>query len=99
LILGFNGQTTLTFFSQWIWQVPFTAYTTAQQNVTFASQAILGILTNSLTANLNSVVPLPFGDVFALQPPVVTGLSSSTVQEEPPSRFKTPDCILRWSRQ
>ncbi len=81
LILGFNGQTTLTFYNQWIWQVPFTAYTTAQQNVTFASQAILGILTNSVTANLNSVVPLPFGDVFTLQQPVVTGLSSSTVEE------------------
>ena len=78
-LLGINGRTQLTFVNQWIWEVPFTAYSAAQQNITFNSQAFLGILTNSVTANLNSVVPLPFGDVFALQQPAVTGVSPSSV--------------------
>jgi RTX calcium-binding nonapeptide repeat (4 copies) len=81
LVLGFNGTTTITFFNQWIWEMPFTAYSTTQQNITFMSQAVLGILTNSLTANLTSVVPLPFGDTFALQQPVVTSVSPTCVVE------------------
>jgi hypothetical protein len=81
IVLGFNGTTTITLFNQWIWEVPFTAYSTTQQNIMFTSESELGILTNSLTAKLNSTVPLPFGDTFALQQPVVTSVSPTSVFE------------------
>ena len=81
VVLGFNGTTTITLFNQWIWEVPFTAYSTTQQNIAFTSEAELGILTNSLTAKLNSTVPLPFGDTFALRQPVVTSVSPTSVFE------------------
>lgn len=61
--------------------MPFTAYSSTQQNITFMSQAFLGILSNALTANLTSTVPLPFGDTFSLQQPVVTSVSSTSVFE------------------
>jgi hypothetical protein len=81
VVLGFNGTTTITLFNQWIWEVPFTAYSATQQNIAFTSEAELGILTNSLTAKLNSTVPLPFGDTFALRQPVVTSVSPTSVFE------------------
>ena len=74
---------TVTFFNQWIWEVTFAAYSAGQQNITFTSAATLGwpVPRAPVTATLSSVVPLPFGDTFALQPPVVTSVSPTTVFE------------------
>jgi hypothetical protein len=78
--------TTVTFFNQWIWEVPFSAYSTGQQTITFTTGATLSnpdpdphIFRPVGPVNLNSVVPLPFGDTFVLQEPVVTGVSPSCV--------------------
>ena len=67
---------TLTFFYQWIWQVPFTAYAGGQTSIEFATTSGLFVTNErnippAVSASLTSTVPTPFGDVFALQTPVV----------------------------
>jgi hypothetical protein len=81
---------TITLFNQWIWSVPFSAYTLGQQNIQFNCQSNLKErfvpftgqgpqIHVNLPVNLGSVVPLPFSQTFALQQPVVTGVSPSSV--------------------
>jgi hypothetical protein len=82
---------TIDLFSQWIWDVPFTAYGTDQEEIQFSSAANLGAgyahpfinktISVNLPVNLLSKVPLPFGRTFALQPPAVTSVSPTSVNE------------------
>lgn len=71
----------LTFNNHWIWQVPFSAYAAGQASIAFATTSTLYEENPLLTANLTSVVPLPFGDTFTLQVPAVKSASPSTVGE------------------
>jgi hypothetical protein len=75
---------TITFYNQWIWRVPFTTYDPGQDTIQFNSQtaeSILGSSPRTLPAELDSVVPIPFGETFVLQPPVVTSVSPTCVVE------------------
>jgi hypothetical protein len=78
----------VTFFNQWIWTVPFTTYPSGQLDVQLQSVAtevldyhtippIPGLPDRVVTLvdNLTSVIPMPFGDTFALQRPVVLSVS------------------------
>jgi hypothetical protein len=77
----------ITFYNHWISEVPFTAYAPGQTEIqvdSSASESILNVfLTNSTNVHVSfaSPVPLPFGDTFALQRPVITSVSPSTVSE------------------
>ena len=82
---------TIDLFSQWIWDVPFTAYGTGQEEIQFSSAANLAAvyahqfinknIPVNLAVNLVSKVPLPFGRTFALQPPVMISVSPTSVDE------------------
>ena len=85
---NYGNNSLVTFYNQWIWQVDWASYTPAQseQQVSVASQAAVTYVTLPfppsqipVTANLTTVVPLPFGDTFALQPPTVASVSPTCV--------------------
>jgi IPT/TIG domain len=75
---------TSSFFNQWLWQVPFANYEPGATTVTIGSNAInrfqVNGETHGLGAYLDSIVPTPFGDLYQLGNPVVTGVSSATVK-------------------
>lgn len=77
--------TTTTFFNQWIWQIPFTAYAEGQKSIAFHTTAS-AYKTNQVpippvvTTDLTSTVPVPFGDVFTLQAPRVASVDHSSVR-------------------
>jgi hypothetical protein len=76
---------TNTFFNQWVWQIPFTAYAAGQSSVTFQTQAEVFKsnqvpISPAVTTDLTSTVPIPFGNTFSLQSPRVDSVSSSTVR-------------------
>ncbi|MGH6904950.1 MAG: IPT/TIG domain-containing protein [Geminicoccaceae bacterium] len=70
-------------YNQWIWELPFTAYDPGQDEIVFHSFAVQetndGGAKRSLKVDLDSPVPLPFGDTFALQPPAVTSVDPDDV--------------------
>ncbi|QDV33571.1 IPT/TIG domain-containing protein [Tautonia plasticadhaerens] len=78
---------TVTLFNQWIWEVKFSEYTSDQQTLQFYSEADLNAayfslpkgFNSSLTVSMNSNPPLPFGDTFSLQQPVVTAVNPDEV--------------------
>jgi hypothetical protein len=67
------------------------AYGTGQEEIQFSSAANLGAvyahafinknIPANVAVNLLSKVPLPFGRTFALQPPVVTSVSPTSVDQ------------------
>jgi hypothetical protein len=70
----------ISFKNQWIWEVPFKNYQQGQQNIDFGSSGVeeflLGCNGDCLVlTDLQSKVPLPFGDTFALLMPVVSSVS------------------------
>lgn len=79
----------ISFTNQWIWEVPFSNYSEGQENVMIESEAELSFVDPpnctafencpTIGAGLNSVVPLPFGQTFALQNPVVLSVSPTCV--------------------
>lgn len=75
----------ITFYNQWIWQIPFSYYAPGQQTLEFTSSggSIFGNCGGSPTcefsAAFNPAVPLPFGDTFTL--PVVTSVSPACVYQ------------------
>ena len=75
---------TSSFFNQWLWQVPFANYGPGATTVTIGSNAInrfqVNGETHGLGAYLDSIVPTPFGDLYQLGDPVVSGVSSATVK-------------------
>jgi Ca2+-binding RTX toxin-like protein len=81
-----NSQILNSFYNQWIWEVPFSAYSTGQQKVDINSGASSTFCfpfpiqnCNPLVTVLDSGVPLPFGDTFALQKPVVLSVNPTCV--------------------
>jgi len=79
----------ISFTNQWIWEVPFSNYMATQEHVKIESEAELSFVTPfgctpfescpTIGAGLNSVVPLPFGQTFELQDPVVLSVSPTCV--------------------
>jgi hypothetical protein len=71
----------LTVNDSWIWVVAFDKYETGQTQFNFDSYAVVGPLQGApvYTAQDMASAPLPFGDIFQLQAPVVTGVSPSAV--------------------
>jgi hypothetical protein len=76
----------ITFYNQWVWEVPFSSYTSGQKNVEIGLTGSSNFLANCNTADacqavaaITPVVPLPFGDTFTLQQPVVTSVSPTCV--------------------
>ena len=73
------GNTTISFYNQWIWAVPFSAYASGQDTFSFNVDAVNnpGYNANAeVQAVYTASVPLPFGTTFAVQNPVVTGVSA-----------------------
>lgn len=68
---------TVSFFNQWIWAVPFAAYQPGQTQVGLSATAYTAEAPPYTVDRPN--VPLPFGTVFQIQPPVVTGVGSARV--------------------
>jgi hypothetical protein len=75
-----------SFTNQWIWQVPFTSYFNGQPTITIASEARSSFVGGfppctpfqdcpTFGTALGLVVPLPFGDTFALQNPTVLSVN------------------------
>jgi hypothetical protein len=81
-----NTDDMITFYNQWVWEVPFSSYASGQKNVSIeltGSTNFIGLCDSAqdcqAVAAISSVVPLPFGDTFALQQPVVTTVSPTCV--------------------
>lgn len=76
---------TLDLYQQWIWEVPFSLYPKTIQQYTYAPGASMAVNYDSNpsyeldTPQIAPGVPLPFGTNFAIDKPVITGLSSSVV--------------------
>ena len=74
------SDTALSFTNQWVWLVPFSAYTDSQQSLSFLSGTNLGTSSVGLLGGqLCSTVPFPFGRTFDLQQPMVNSVSPTTV--------------------
>jgi hypothetical protein len=78
-----------SFYNQWIWVVPFLGYTAMQiqqKQISIGSEGFVdwhgAIPFNDvyLHAGLTSVVPLPFGDTFALQNPTVLSVNPTCIK-------------------
>ena len=78
---------TQVFYNQWIWEVPFSHYSTGQNDVWIESEAQVD--TNPCNENctiiiddgFNSSFPVPFGDTFVLQKPTVTSVNPTCANE------------------
>jgi hypothetical protein len=74
---------TSTFYNQWLWEVPFSLYSTGATRVTIGTGASnayeQGGQIRRLSAYLDSIVPTPFGDVYQLGNPVITGVDAAVV--------------------
>ncbi len=73
--------TELTFYNQWIWVVPWSAYQSAQPGLllnSIAWEKIQGQVSNAVP-EIYSTVPMPFGNTFSILNPTVTGISQSTI--------------------
>ena len=71
---------TATLFSSYIWQVPFSAYSTGS-TLNF-NTVIAGLTPNNPNSDqllLRAAAPIPFGSTFKLASPVVNSLSAPTV--------------------
>jgi hypothetical protein len=81
---SYNGSQELnTFYSQWIWGIPFSSYQSGQTSLQFQSTGTedFGAPDGPVPpAQLASTIPLPFGDTFKLQPPVVSSVSPASVK-------------------
>lgn len=72
-----------TFYSQWIWGIPFSSYQSGQTSLQFQSTGTedFGAPDGPVPpVQLTSTIPLPFGDTFKLQPPVVSSVSPASVK-------------------
>jgi hypothetical protein len=74
----------ISFYNQWIWEVPFSSYQAGQTTISIGSEAqsvYMGFFPPSatITTGITPVVPMPFGDTFALQKPVVTSVNPTCV--------------------
>jgi hypothetical protein len=78
-----EGPSLNTFTNQWIWQVDFDAYQSdvppGQTSIVFQTVAEQTDLSGELAVDLGSAVPIPFGNTFKLQDPVITKVSPTCV--------------------
>ena len=73
---------TTQFINQWLWEIPFSSYGHGQQGVGIVSaQNSAFFLSNSplLQNVVTRFIPLPFGDTFALQNPMVLSVNPTCV--------------------
>jgi hypothetical protein len=70
----------VSFYNQWIWEVPFSAYGSRQDTMVFPSKTNNDWIVGHLNVALNSSVPAPFGKVQSLQNPAVTKVSPNCVR-------------------
>lgn len=71
----------LTFFDSWIWEVPFDSYGSLDTlPYSVNGNAIFNDSNNLVLPQINVFLPFPFGKVFSLQPPVITGLDPDYVE-------------------
>jgi hypothetical protein len=74
--------TLTSYYNQWIWVFPFSVYQQGQLIIGINSQAeqsLISLGDRVLEATLLSYVPLPFGETFALQQPVVSSVNPTCV--------------------
>jgi hypothetical protein len=75
-----------SFYSQWIWGIPFSSYQSGQTSLQFQSTGTTSFDAPNPErfpmppAELTSTIPLPFGDTFKLQQPVVSSVSPASVK-------------------
>ena len=68
------------FSNQWIWRVPFSNYQGGQNFLTFGSHAgQLAFPSPPLEVTATPSIPLPFGQTFEVQPPVVLSVNPTCV--------------------
>jgi hypothetical protein len=82
LFVSNNGNLSqFTATDSWIWVVPFKDYSAGQTNLPFTAYTDVGPVTGATTYQVERTLaaPLPFGDTFQLQNPVVSGVSVPTV--------------------
>jgi Ca2+-binding RTX toxin-like protein len=77
---------TISFLNQWIWEVPFNSYSNDQKEISISSEGHLQWsppfnheILGTLIAGRTSSVPLPFGDTFVLQNPMVLNVNPACV--------------------
>lgn len=74
------GRTTEYLLHLWIWELPFSQYQEGQQLLLMRSEAVQGSgFANGLLVSMVSGIPMPFGDTFSLQQPVVSSVSPTCV--------------------
>jgi hypothetical protein len=66
----------VTFYNQWISEVPYDEYQTGQQDLVFVAGAIQN---SGVDTAIQSAIPLPFGNTYALQKPQVLSVSPTCV--------------------
>jgi hypothetical protein len=69
----------ISFFNQWIWEVPFSSYESDQASFPFQSTTREEFSDGFITASMIDIVPLPLGDTFTLAQPVVSSVSPASV--------------------
>jgi hypothetical protein len=70
--------TSQAFYNLWIWEVPFSHYSTGQKTIfldSYAEAAASCDNCNIIKNGFNSSFPVPFGDTFALQKPTVLSVN------------------------
>ena len=83
------GADHITFDNQWIWNIPFTSYQTGQTTISIGSEASSEFFgpdcgnddCGGVTTGITPVIPVPFGDTFALQQPAITSVNPTCVYE------------------
>lgn len=75
-----QGEQLNTYYNLWIWELPFSQYQEGQQLLLMRSEAVQGSgFANGLLVSMVSGIPMPFGDTFSLQQPVVSSVSPTCV--------------------
>jgi hypothetical protein len=75
----------ITVWQNWIWEVPFSLYAAGQKTYSFFAEGsmLLDFRDNPDyeldTPQINATVPLPFGDTFTLEKPVVLSVSPTCI--------------------
>jgi hypothetical protein len=85
-----QGAEKISFYNQWIWEIPFTtSYPAGQTTISMGSEGTASFLgpdcgTSSpcavVTTGITPVVPIPFGDATSLQLPVVSSVTPACVE-------------------
>ena len=71
----------ITVTDSWVWQVPFNAYSTGQTNLFFTGYVVVGPVVGPTLYQVedHAAAPLPFGDTFQLEQPIVSAVNVPSV--------------------